>query len=208
MSPVEPGGSLVVAAPLRVEALALRRGAPALRVVRTGMGPARSRRAAQMLARDAAGALAIAGVCGALDAALVPGDVFVADALLAPDGSLVCRLDAAPLCAALAARGIASQAGALIGVERLVRGWDRAALLAHGARAVDMESAWLAAGAGDRPLAVLRVVSDGPGHELWSPRIVKNGLAALRALRGAAPALTDWVRRVSHSAAPCAAQRG
>jgi 4-hydroxy-3-methylbut-2-enyl diphosphate reductase len=198
----------LVAAPLRIEALALRRGDARLRVVRTGMGPARSRRAAQRLAGDAAPALAIAGVCGALDASLAPGDVFVADALLAPDGSLVRRIDAAPLRAALAARGIAAQTGALIGVERLVRGYDRAALRAHGARAVDMESAWLAAGAGDRPLAVLRVVSDGPGHELWSPGIVKSGFVALRALRAAAPALADWARDVSHSAAACAAQRG
>ena len=208
MNPGPSGTSLVVAAPLRVEVLALRRGAAGLRVVRTGMGPARARRAARTLAADTAAALAIAGVCGALDASLAPGDVFVADALLAPDGSLVRRVDAAPLCAALASRGIEAHVGSLIGVERLVRGYDRAALLAHGARAVDMESAWLAEGAGDRPLAVLRVVSDGPGHELWSPGIVKNGLVALRALRDAAPALADWARDVSHSAVPGAAQRG
>jgi 4-hydroxy-3-methylbut-2-enyl diphosphate reductase len=208
MNPGSVGTSLVVAAPLRVEALALRRGAAGLRVVRTGMGPARARRAAQTLAEDAASALAIAGVCGALDASLVPGDVFVADALLGPDGSLVRRIDAQPLCAALAARGIAAQVGALIGVEKLARGYDRAALLALGARAVDMESPWLAAGAGDRPLAVLRVVSDGPGHELWSPGIVKNGLVALRSLRDAAPALADWAARLSHPAAVTAAQRG
>lgn len=198
MMPGAFGESLLVAAPLRVEALALRRGAAHLRVVRTGMGAARARRAAPMLARDAARALAIAGVCGALDASLVPGDVFVADALLAPDGSLVRSLDAAPLRDALARRGIAAQVGALIGVERLVRGFDRAALRGFGARAVDMESVWLAAGAGERPLAVLRVVSDGPGHELWSPGIVRNGLAALRALRGATPALADWAGAVAH----------
>lgn len=208
MNPLEESTSLIVAAPLRVEALALRRGAAGMRVVRTGMGPARARRAAQMLARDPARALAIAGVCGALDASLVPGDVFVAEVLLAPDGSLVRRIDAAPLVSALAARGIAAQTGALVCVERLVRGYDRVALRAHGARAVDMESTWLADAAGDRPLAVLRVVSDGPDHELWSRGIVKSGLAALRALRDAAPALPDWARNVSRAAAPRAAQRG
>lgn len=208
MNPGPRGTSLVVAAPLRVEALALRRGAADLRVLRTGMGPARARRAARTLADDAASALAIAGVCGALDTSLVPGDVFVADALLAPDGSLLRRIEAGPLCEVLAARGVEAHVGALISVEKLVRGYDRAALLARGARAVDMESTWLAAGAGDRPLAVLRVVSDGPGHELWSAGIVKNGLVALRALRNAAPALADWAARLSHPAATAAAQRG
>ena len=208
MNPGEGAERLLIAAPLRVEALALRRGDARLRRAphRHGAG-ARASRGAGARGRCAA-ALAIAGVCGALDASLVPGDVFVADALLAPDGSLVRQVEAGPLCEALAARGIAATVGALIGVEKLVRGYDRAALLARGARAVDMESAWLAAGAGDRPLAVLRVVSDGPGHELWSPGIVKNGLVALRALRDAAPALADWAARVSHPAAVAAAQRG
>ncbi|RIK91723.1 MAG: hypothetical protein DCC71_24860, partial [Proteobacteria bacterium] len=73
----------------------------------------------------------------------------------------------------------------------------RDALRAAGARAVDMESAWLADGAGGRPLAVLRVVSDGPGHELLRPAVVVNGLVALRRLRDAAPALADWAAAVA-----------
>jgi 4-hydroxy-3-methylbut-2-enyl diphosphate reductase len=193
----DAAGILVVAAPLAFEARALRRGDASLRVLRTGMGPARARAAARRLGADPARAVAIGGVCGSLEESLVPGDVFVADALLAPDGGVVQRLDAAPLVAALAARGIPAQSGALIGVERLARGYDRAELRALGARAVDMESAWLASGAQGRPLAVLRVVSDGPGHELWSPAIVRNGIAALRRLRQAAPALADWAENVS-----------
>jgi 4-hydroxy-3-methylbut-2-enyl diphosphate reductase len=60
-----------------------------------------------------------------------------------------------------------------------------------------MESAWLARGAGARPLAVLRVVSDGPGHELMRPAIVRQGVHALRRLRDAAPALERWGERVA-----------
>jgi hypothetical protein len=41
---------------------------------------------------------------------------------------------------------------------------------------------------------VLRVVSDGPGHELFRPSILVNGFRALRALRAAAPALITWAQ--------------
>jgi len=187
--------ALVVAAPLRVEAMALRRGDPTLRVVRTGMGPARALSAARRLQADAARAVAIGGVCGSLDPGLVPGDVFVADALIAPDGELVRRLEVDALCGALASLGLVSQRGGLIGIDHLVmRGGERDRMRALGARVVDMESPWLAEGAGERPLAVLRVVSDGPGHELLSFGLVRNGIAALRALRAAAPALARWAQ--------------
>jgi 4-hydroxy-3-methylbut-2-enyl diphosphate reductase len=187
--------SLVVAAPLRVEAMALRRGDPSLRVVRTGMGPARARAAARRLRDDRARLVAIGGVCGSLDPALVPGDVFVADALLAPDGALVRRLEVDELCGALTAIGVSAQRGGLIGIGHLVmRGGERDRMRALGARVVDMESPWLAEGAGSRPLAVLRVVSDGPGHELLSLGLVRNGIAALRRLCASAPALARWAQ--------------
>jgi nucleoside phosphorylase len=189
---------LVVAAPLRVEAAALRLGDPRLRVVRTGMGRPRAEAAAARLRADPAGAIAIAGVCGALDPALVPGDVFLADALLAPDGTLVRRLDVELLREALASLGIASHRGALSGSERLLLGAaGRERIGASGARAVDMESVWLAPGVGARPLAVLRVVSDGAGHEVWRPTIVRDGLRALARLRDAAPALARWSAAVA-----------
>jgi 4-hydroxy-3-methylbut-2-enyl diphosphate reductase len=187
------GARVVVAAALRIEAAALRRGDASLRVVRTGMGFRRAQRAARRLLDDPAHALAVAGVCGSLVADLVPGDVLVPDALLAPDGRVACRLDPEPLRDALAAQGIASHTGALIGSERLVLGGpERAQQIASGARCVDMESTWLAAAAGERPFAVLRVVSDGPGHELWRPSILWDGARALARLRDAAPALARW----------------
>jgi len=181
--------ALVVAAPLRLEAACLR--GTGLRVVRTGMGPARARAAAARLARDPARALAVAGLCGALDARLAPGDLVVADALVAPDGARV-PLEAAPLLRALAALGLPARAGAVAGAVRPATGAARAALARSGALAVDMESCWLAPAAAGRPLAVLRVVLDGPARELWRADLPLRLARALRRLRAAAPALARW----------------
>ena len=185
--------SLVVFAALSVEAIALRWGAPELHVERVGMGPRRARAAAERHDPASARALAVAGVCGALDPALAPGDVFVPDELRTDDGRAF-SADAAGLAEALRGRGIASHSGVLIGSDHVLRVVERPALFASGARVVDMESPWLAAAAAGRPFAVLRVVSDGPGAELWSPSILLNGWRALATLRRAAPALIDWAR--------------
>src|SRR5204862_125250 len=70
---------------------------------------------------------------------------------------------------------------------------EREELRRAGAIAVDMESAWLAAAAGARPLAVVRVVVDTPGRELRRPlATARGGLRALRTLRRAVPALQTW----------------
>ena len=61
-----------------------------------------------------------------------------------------------------------------------------------------MESAWLAAGAGGRPLAVVRVVADAAGRALVDPRMLVDGLARARdALRASA------TRSSSGRARPC-----
>jgi 4-hydroxy-3-methylbut-2-enyl diphosphate reductase len=191
------GDALVVAAPLAVEACALRRGDPRLRVLRTGMGPARSRRAAARLRDDPARALAVAGLCGSLVPELVPGDVVVASRLACDDAEEL-ALESEALCEALRSLGLAPRVGRVHSVGRLAMGYERERLVSLGAVAVDMESAWLARGAGARPLAVLRVVSDGPGHELFRPGIVSQGVRALRRLRDAAPALERWGARAAH----------
>lgn len=182
---------LTIAAPLRVEALALRGAVPGARVVRTGMGPARTRRAAAALRASAPAPLAVAGVCGALDDRFAPGAVVVASALLGPEGERL-ALDAEPLRAALAARGIEAHAAAIAGVPTVAAGWRRSTLLARGALAVDMESFWLAEAAAERPFAVLRVVLDGPRRELWRPDLPLRLVSVLRRLRAAAPALVAW----------------
>jgi hypothetical protein len=88
-----------------------------------------------------------------------------------------------------------------------VRGGERDRLRRTGALAVDMESPWLAAAADGRPLAVLRVVLDGPEHELLRLALVRNGLCALGRLRAAAPALARWGAELARSAAPDAPVR-
>jgi 4-hydroxy-3-methylbut-2-en-1-yl diphosphate reductase len=73
---------VLVAAPLRLEALAIKAGARRLRVRKTGMGQARSHAAVPGLRGDPAAALVVMGVCGGLDDGCEPGDVVIADELL------------------------------------------------------------------------------------------------------------------------------
>ena len=191
---------LVVLTPLRLEAIAVRRSLPNAAVVQTGIGRVRSERAAAGLARShaSARAAAVAGVCGSILPRLVPGDVIVASELRGAGAPRVLE-SAKPLARALEALGFTVHIGPIHSTDRLVKSRERAALAAAGALAVDMESAWLAKLADRLPFAVLRVVSDGPGHELLSPRIVINGLRALRTLRAAASALNTWATHFTHS---------
>ncbi len=190
-----PVGALLVCSPLRLEARAVRGGLPraargSVRV--TGYGPARSRRQAQALAAADFGALAIAGVGGGLTDDLAPGDLVVGTEV--SDGQHTTRCAAAPLLAGeLRRAGLPATAGPVVTVDRLALGAAaRQRLAAGGALAVDLESAPLAAAAGDRPVAVLRAVSDTPGRPLLRPGIVTGGLAALRSLRAASPVLAQW----------------
>ncbi len=76
---------LLVLAPLGVEASAVRRGAPWARVHRTGMGPRRSARSAELARAEPGSPVLIAGFCGALDPELEPGDVILPTELRGPD---------------------------------------------------------------------------------------------------------------------------
>jgi len=184
--------ALIAVTPLWIEAWALGPALPGVRIVRSGMGPEKAQSAARALASEPApGALAVAGVCGALDPRLVPGDVVVASELRG-NGAPILLDSAKPLARALEARGIRVHVGPIVSIAKLAEGRDRAALGATGAIAADMESAWLAPLSARSAFAVLRVVSDGPRHPLYSPSIVVNGIRALRALRAAAPSLVTW----------------
>jgi len=87
---------VVVAAPLRLEALAIKAGGRRLRIHKTGMGPARSRAAVARLCGDPAAALVVMGVCGGLEERCEPGEVVIADELLDGEQSVDARL-ACPL---------------------------------------------------------------------------------------------------------------
>jgi 4-hydroxy-3-methylbut-2-en-1-yl diphosphate reductase len=187
---------MLVAAPLRVEALLISSAARGALVRKTGMGPHRARSAAGALAADPAARLLVAGFCGGLDAQSVPGEVIVAEEVYAaedeghPEQRVRCEL-AGELVTRLTGRGLKVRVGNVVCVSRIAMGARRAQLLAGGAIAVDMESVWLAGAAGERPFGVVRVVLDSPSHELLRPQAVGGAWRAARALRRVAAALHE-----------------
>jgi len=121
-----------------------------------------------------------AGVCGGLDARLVPGDLVVPARVLAPDGETL-TVPAAAHARVLVAAGPAAT-GTLVTTRALVGTPAAKAALrsATGAAAVDMESAAIlaAARADGLEAVVIRAVSDGAGAA------VPAELAALLDLEG------------------------
>src|SRR5580704_16959000 len=171
------GPGLLVCTPLRLEARAVRRGLRhpgpgAAQVVVTGYGPRRS---------------------GARET--MPRDLVVASEV--SDGHTVIPCASAALLAGeLRRAGLRVRVGRVLTVDHLVRGPERERLAATGALVADMESAVLARAADGRPLAVVRAVSDTPDRPLVSPGALGGGLAALRSLRAAGPALARWAAAV------------
>jgi 4-hydroxy-3-methylbut-2-enyl diphosphate reductase len=193
---------VLVVAPLAVEALAIRSKAPGLRVRTTGMGPKRALAAVPALTADPAQALLVLGFGGGLPADSQLCEVVVAEEVLAVDGQgapsePAVRCPAArALAQELERRGLAVRPGTVASVQEIVTGAARERMLACGAVAVDMESAWVAKAARGRPLAVVRVLSDTPAEELRQRLPVgpplptlANGLRALRGLRQVAGAI-------------------
>ena len=145
----------VVCAPLAVERRALSGPGSALRVLRTGMGPARAAAAAAAVA--GADALIVAGVGGGLAASIRPGDLVVATEVRGRAGSF--HSPSAPLLAgALRRLGLTVHTGPLHTCGRLLGDAARRRLAETGAIAVDMESAPLAAAAAGRPFVALRAI--------------------------------------------------
>lgn len=191
-------------------------------VVRTGMGEPKS--LARAAEAAAAPAVLVAGM-GAGMAGLRPGDIVVATELRHPDGGVYPCPWADALVRALRPLPVPVYAGPVATVRTLVRPGERGPLAEAGVLAADMESAFLLAGApsdlrgeapadagvdpsfdaavrGGRPWAVVRVVSDAPGHELLRPGIVRNGLRAYRSLKAAAPTLSAWLTEAAGAPAP------
>jgi 4-hydroxy-3-methylbut-2-en-1-yl diphosphate reductase len=210
--------SLVLLAPLRIEARAARRGAPTAEVLRTGMGPRRSKEfVARWSPPVGGGPLAppslviVSGFGGGLGPDAKPGDVVVATELRvtgAADPSAVATpLDlpmAADLVAQLESAGHRVHLGPLVSSPVLVRGRERrGALYDDGAVAVDMESWWLAEPYRCVPQAarpettsarfgVVRVLTDSAADEVMSPAILRNVRTAYRVLRDVAALIESW----------------
>jgi 4-hydroxy-3-methylbut-2-enyl diphosphate reductase len=183
---------LTVLTPMSIEARAVRRGASQLDVHRTGTGPRRAAEYAATNDHSGAAAVVIAGFAGALDPAIAPGDIVLASEVRGPDGRTTCA-DPTILAGVLRRGGLRVHIAPIASERTLVTGPRRRRLAETGAAAVDIESAWLAPVAGDRPLYALRVVLDTPGRELHRPIASATGTAkAYRSLRRAAALLEEW----------------
>lgn len=185
--------SLLVCAPMRIEARALRAGLPAGSVRRTGWGPRRSSESAGNLAAGRFSALAVAGLGGGLDPAIRSGRIVVASEVRGQHGIVSCPF-AALLVEELARQGLPVTCGPVISTDHVVRGPERTELARSGALAVDMESAELAAAAHGRPLAVARVLLDTPRDPL--PTAAHRLRGALRRLQQLSHSLDRWSRAV------------
>ncbi len=177
--------TLSILTPLRVESLAV--GGSNLVV---GMGPVRARRAGARLTRrlGADAAVAVVGVAGGLADDLRTGDLVVATELRSTDSDASVPLPASRLLVGELRRARASvHTGPLLSSSRYVRGRARQALAVSGAVAVDMESAWLSAPLADRPLAVVRAISDTAEDSH-----LVGGVRALRSLRSVRGPLERW----------------
>ena len=180
---------LLMAAPMRIEAALISSAARGARVRKTGMGPAALQAAAGGAARASSGAGRCS--CSASAAAWTrrrcPGEVIVAEEVYAAgdeghaEQRVRCDLARPSSCGRLAGRGLKVRAGEVVCVSRLALGERRAQLHAGGAIAVDMESVWLAAGAGGRPFGVVRVVLDSPDARAAALRRPRRRRCARRA---------------------------
>jgi nucleoside phosphorylase len=205
----EPSGSaapLLIACALGIEKLALRSGDHSgargrVTVLRTGMGP----QSAESAVRDALraeqlrdAAVVASGFCAGLSPGMHPGDLVVADETRHAAGHTVCTdTELLVKAVARAVPGRRVHTGPLTGSDHVVRGHERAELLATGAIAVDMESAATlrsALSTGPRPVAAVRVVVDAPEHELVRIGTVRGGISAFRVLRAILPAFFEWHR--------------
>ncbi len=183
-------------APLRLEALAARRGAPGASVVQIGMGPVRATAAR---VRTASGEppgrpLVLLGFGGGLTAEERAGELVVASSVGPIDAEESFVFPEAESAAAhLAACGVAARLAPIVSSPTMLAGTharDRAA--ATGARVVDMETLWCAPLARRHPFVVVRAVVDTRGRELRSPATPLAALRAWRALVVAARALAHW----------------
>jgi 4-hydroxy-3-methylbut-2-en-1-yl diphosphate reductase len=183
------GTGLLVFAPLRLEANAVRRGLrePGSQVLRTGMGAAKAARVVKESNPAPFGAMIVMGTAAGIDPDLKPGDLVVATEV--SDGDSTVPLPGADLLAAeLRRAGLRAKAGRLATVPLLVKSSERSRLAAEGYLAADMETAALLGAADGRPVAVIRAVSDSG----FGPGMVTGGVAALRSLRLAAPVAERW----------------
>ncbi len=186
------GPELLICCAMHVEAWAVRRAKPRARVLHTGYG---TRSAAADLGAHPDAAVAVTGVCGATGPDVSPGDVVVATEVLDADQRVGTGTPcpSAPLLAnALRRIGCRVHCGPVRTLPRLSSARRSGELGADGVLAVDLESVHLARAAGDRPLAVARVVVDTPERPLGRVDMPWRGAVALARLAQVTQALQEW----------------
>ena len=195
MDDLDPG--LVVVAPIPVEARGRARGADrgARGAQRHGSlaSPPRCR-ARPPRARPA---VAVTGVCVAIDPELRAGDLVLASEIRYPHGTV--KMPAAGILAgALRRAGIQVHVGPIVSRPQGLLRSERARLRGSGAIAADTGSGWLASGAGGRPFAVLRAVVRSGQHQIGRPLVAAaSGARAHRALAEAAWVLDQWASTIA-----------
>jgi 4-hydroxy-3-methylbut-2-enyl diphosphate reductase len=180
------GGGLLALASGRMDVGAVRAGAPRAVILRAGPGPRRARAAAGRARALEGVAVAAAGIASPLAPDVQPGDLVVATEVRGPAGIVLCP-GAEILAGALRRRGVPARCGPILSVPP----GARASVRADGALALDRESAWLAVGAADRPLAVVRAIVAG------EPRTRPGASTrAWRTLTRAGGVLAEWAAAV------------
>jgi len=197
--PPHDENGLVVLAPVPLGARAARAGSAQAHVVHSGIGSRLSRRAAERARRAPGRAVAVTGVCMAIDPALEAGDLVLANEIRYPDGTVPIPA-AGILAGALRRAGIDVHVGPIVSNPHgiaLLRS-RRARLRESGAIAADTGSGWLASGAGGRPFAVLRAVVRSGSNQLGRPLVAAaSGARAHRRLAEATWVLDRWAHAVA-----------
>jgi len=129
--------------------------------------------------------VALSGMARRLAPDLVPGALVVATELRTTDGMPPRRLPAADLVASdLQRLGLHVRTGPLVSSSSPLSAEDAQALVADGAIAWDMESAWLARQLPDHPIAVVRaIVESGGAGGSGDANIPLRGLGSLLGVR-------------------------
>jgi len=150
--------SLTILAATSLEAAAVRRAAPRLRVIESGIALSR-------VTTNAFGdAVVTCGLAGGLREDAVTGSIVIPDAVSTPDGDMVAcdPLLSEALVTAARTLGHTPYRGSLLTSAQLVHGSARALWAQRGYVAADMETGFVRA----RRIAAVRVILDTPTHEL------------------------------------------
>jgi phosphorylase superfamily protein len=150
--------SLTIVAATGLEAGAVRRAAPRLHVVESGVALSR------LGAGDYGDAVVTCGLAGGLQEGTATGSIMIPDAVSTPDGEMIACDPQLSDALVTAARklGHTPYRGSLLTSSTLVNGSARASWAQRGYVAVDMETGFVRTAR----IAAVRVVLDTPAHEL------------------------------------------